>query len=63
MKQKTFTQVVGVLLALKAVFGLYSLLGGGQVTIGRMVVPAWLTLVAVVVYAYLAYIAFSLTKK
>jgi hypothetical protein len=65
MKQKLFLQIVGVILAVKAVFGALYLILGWNIAVGGWVIPTWLVVVAVIVDGYLSYLAckFSKAKK
>lgn len=62
MKLKKFLQLVGFLYAAKALFGVFYLGLGWQVAISGWVIPSWLVVVAIVVDAYLVYMAFKLAK-
>lgn len=62
ISQKIFTQFVGLLFGLKAIFGLFYILNGWEATIAGWIMPLWLMVVAVIVDGYLAYVAAKLTK-
>ncbi|MDO8617987.1 MAG: hypothetical protein Q7N87_03850 [Candidatus Uhrbacteria bacterium] len=63
MNMKMFHQVVGVIFGLIALMHLARVIYGWQALIGGWTVPMWVSWVAIVVGAYLAYQAFRLTKK
>lgn len=62
MTQKLFLKIVGVIAAVKAVFGIVYLIYGWKVWIATWLIPTWLVLVAVVVCALIAYWAFKFSK-
>lgn len=62
MKPKTYHAVVGVIFAIIAVLHLLRLLNSWPAQIGTFVVPIWLSVVAVVVAAWLAYESYKLSK-
>ena len=62
MSQKTFSTVVGVIFAVIAVLHLLRAVLGWQAVIGSFTIPMWLSWVAVVVSAFLAYSAFKLAR-
>ena len=62
MKQKLFLQIVGVILAVKAAFGVLYLIFGWNIAISGWVMPMWLIVVAVVVDGYLSYLACKYSK-
>lgn len=62
ISQKTFTQIAGLLFAVKGAAIIMYLINGSVVSVGTWMVPTWLMAVAVVIDAYLAYVAAKLTK-
>jgi hypothetical protein len=62
MTQKTFTRTAGVIFVLVAVLHLLRLLLGWEAVIGGWDVPMWVSGLALVLSAYLAYSAFRLRK-
>lgn len=62
MTQKLFFQVLSVLFATKAVFGVLYILFGWKVTIIGWMMPIWLIVVAIVVDSYFAYLACKFSK-
>lgn len=62
MKQKTFNQVVGVLLLVGGAGHLAKALMGWTVVVGNWTVPSWASWVGAVVALYLAYNAYRLSK-
>jgi len=62
MKQKLLLQLLSVLFAAKAVFGVLYILFGWKATIAGWVMPLWLMVVAIVVDTYLAYLACKFSK-
>ena len=63
MKLNKFLQLVGFLFAAKAIFGVVYLFLGWQASIAGWVMPMWLMVVAIVVDALLASVAFKFIKK
>jgi hypothetical protein len=63
MKQKLFFQIISVLLAAKAVFGILYIFMGWKASIAGWVMPMWLMVVAILVDAYLSYLACKFSKK
>ena len=62
MSQKTFLSVAGAIFVVIAVLHLLRAILGWNAVIGSFAVPLWLSWVAVVVAAFLAYSAFKLAK-
>jgi len=62
MKLKLFLQIISVLLAVKAVFGVLYIVLGWEIPIMGWVMPTWLVAVAVVVCGYLSYMACKFSK-
>lgn len=62
MNKKTFLTVVGVIFSVIAILHLLRAVLGWNAVIGTFSVPMWLSWVAVVVAAFLAYSAFKLAK-
>jgi hypothetical protein len=62
MKQKDFTMVAKVLFSLIAVAHLMRSVLGWPVEINDMSVPVWISYIAVVLFGYLAYSGYKLTK-
>ncbi|MEK6837829.1 MAG: hypothetical protein AABX69_04200 [Nanoarchaeota archaeon] len=62
MDKKTFLTVVGVIFAVIAVLHLLRAVLGWNAVIGTFSVPMWLSWVALVVAAFLAYTAFTISK-
>lgn len=62
MKQKLLLQLLSVLLAAKAVFGVIYILLGWKAIIAGWVMPLWLMVVAILVDAYLAYLTCKFSK-
>ena len=62
MKQKLFFQLLSVLFAAKAVFGVLYILLGWNAIIAGWVMPLWLIVVAIVVDSFLAYLACKFSK-
>lgn len=62
MNQKTFSTVIGVIFSVIAVLHLLRAVLGWNAVIGSFAVPIWLSWVAAVVAAFLAYSAFKLAK-
>ncbi len=62
MKQKTFSSVAGAIFAVIAVLHLLRAVMGWPASIGSFAVPMWLSWVAILVSAFLAYSAFKLVK-
>ncbi|MBI2550499.1 hypothetical protein HYV83_04970 [Candidatus Woesearchaeota archaeon] len=62
MKQKTFSTVVGAIFSVIAVLHLLRAVLGWNAVIGSFAVPMWLSWMAIVVAAFLAYSAFKLAK-
>lgn len=63
MKLKLFLQVISVILAIKAAFGVLYILLGWSATFAGWVMPMWLVVVAILVDAYLSYLACKFSKK
>lgn len=63
MTAKNYFQVTGVLFAVIGLMHVLRLLFGWDAQIGGFVVPVWLSVVALVVAAYLAWNAFQLGQK
>jgi hypothetical protein len=65
MKLKLFLQIISVLLAIKAVFGVAYIAYGWNIAIAGWTMPTWLIVIAIVVDGYLSYLAckFSKAKK
>jgi len=63
MKLKLFLQVISVILAVKAVFGVAYIAFGWNIALAGWVMPTWLVVVAVVVDGYLAYLACKFSKE
>lgn len=62
MNRKTFSTVVGIIFSVIAVLHLLRAILGWNAVIGTFSVPMWLSWVAVVVAAYLAYSALRPVK-
>lgn len=62
MKQKEFTMVAKGLFALIAVVHLMRAVLGWPVEINDMSVPIWVSYIAAVLFGYLAYSGYKLTK-
>ncbi len=62
MNQKTFSTVVGAIFSVIAVLHLLRAVLGWSAVIGTFSVPMWLSWVAAVAAAFLAYSAFKLAK-
>lgn len=62
MKLKLLLQLLSVLFAAKAVFGVLYILFGWEVAVGGWLMPFWLIVVAIVVDSYLAYLACKYSK-
>lgn len=62
MNQKTFSTVVGAIFSVIAVLHLLRAVLGWNAVIGNFTIPVWLSWIALVVAAFLAYSAFKLTK-
>lgn len=63
MKQKTFNQVVGILLLIGGVAHLLRALMGWTVVMGDWTVPSWTSWFGAVVALYLAYSAYRLSSR
>lgn len=63
MTQKTFTLTAGVIFALVAVLHVLRLILGWKALIGGWHVPTWISCLALVLFGYLAYTAFTLGKR
>jgi len=63
MNQKAFTRVAGVIFFLIAMLHLLRLARGWQVTLAGWEMPTWVSWVALVVAAFLAYEGFRLGKR
>ncbi len=63
MRQRTFSIVTGVFFSLITLLHIGRLLFGRHVTVGNAVVPMWVSRIAIVVGAYLAYQGFRLSKS
>jgi len=62
MKQKGFNKLTGTIFAVIAVLHLLRLIYSWNAQIGTFVVPIWLSWVALVVFGFLSYTAFRLSK-
>jgi len=62
VKQKLFLQLLSILFAAKAVFGVLYILFGWEVAIAGWLMPLWLMVVAIIVDSYLAYLACKFSK-
>ncbi len=62
MKLKLLLQLLSVLFAAKAIFGVLYILFGWKVSLAGMVMPTWLIIVAIIVDGYLAYLACKFSK-
>jgi hypothetical protein len=63
MTHQTFSLNTAVIFSLIALLHAIRLLRGWQVTIEGAVVPIWISWIALVIAAYLAYEGFRLAKK
>lgn len=63
MGEKHFTFVTGLIFLLIAILHVLRLVYGWKAVIGGWMVPMWLSWVALVIAAYLAYTGFRLSKK
>ena len=63
MKLKLFLQLVSVLFAAKAAFGVLYIFCGWKIAIASWVMPFWLIVIAIIVDTYLAYLACKFSKK
>jgi len=63
MTHKTFSLVAGVIFLLIALGHLSRLVFKVSVLLGGWAVPSWVSWVALLVFAYLAYAGFRLAKK
>lgn len=63
MKLKLFLQLISVLFAARAIFGVVYIFMGWQASITGWVMPTYLMVVAVIVDAYLSYLACNFSKK
>ncbi len=62
MDKKTFSTVVGVIFSAIAILHLLRAVLGWNAVIGSFTIPMWVSWVAIIVAAYLAYSAFKLAK-
>lgn len=62
LKKDTYFNVIGVIFAVIAIVHLLRLVYGWTAQIGTFVVPSWLSVVAVIITAYLSYVSFSFNK-
>ena len=63
MSQKTFFLISGVVFSLVAVLHALRLALSWEAVIGGWIVPSWVSGVALLVAGYMAYTAFSLSKR
>ena len=63
MTQKTYSIVMGVFFSLIALLHIGRVAFGWHVTVGNAVVPMWVSWIAIVVGAYLAYQSFKLGRS
>ena len=63
MKHKTFLLTVGITFSLIAVLHLFRVILRWEAMIGELVLPVWVSWLAVAAACYLAISAFSLWKK
>ena len=63
MKQKLFFQIISILFAAKALFGVLYILTGWKASIAGWVMPMWLMVIAILVDAYFSYLACKFSKK
>ena len=62
LKQDTLNKTSGFIFTIIAILHLLRLIYSWPAQIGTFAVPIWLSLVAVVISAYISYSAFNLTK-
>lgn len=60
---KLFLQVISIVLAIKAIFGVIYILFGWNASIAGWVMPMWLIVVAVIVDAYFSYLACKFSNR
>lgn len=60
MKQKTFNQVVAVLLGIKGVYLVLYMLGAAPISVQDLMNQTWLVLVGLIIDVYLAWTAYKL---
>lgn len=63
MTLKSFPQIIGFLLLIKAIILIMYLLWGIQITISGMVLSRSVIIAGIIIDIILAYLAFSYTKK
>ncbi len=63
MSSKTYLQVTGAIFAIIGLLHLGRLVWGWQAEIGLWQVPMWLSWLALIITAWLAYSAFTLAAK
>ena len=63
MTQKTFCMVAGIIFLLMTLLHIARLLFGWPVAVGNAVMPMWISWIALVIAAYLAYQGFKFGKS
>ena len=63
MTQKNFCMVAGIIFLLMTLLHIARLLFGWQVAVGNAVMPMWISWIALVIAAYLAYLGFKFGKS